>query len=133
VPWEYNTGVAIVEVNSMAWQKFTEPRKTFRPALTIWKSGQIGLNDAAVRRFALKDYAYAVLYYDGERSAIGILPTNDRSQEGAVKIVQHTSGASIAAKSFVDCFGLNEYKGQRNPVERDEESGMLVADLSGKK
>ncbi|HBH27102.1 MAG TPA: hypothetical protein DDX54_06850 [Rhodospirillaceae bacterium] len=67
----------------------------------------ISFTDGARHRFGLDKYDFAVLYYDKETSVVGVELINDENAEGAIKLrKRETGGADIAAKSFVDYFGI---------------------------
>ena len=110
------------------WEVYKFEGRTATPKLTIRKGGQIGLNSAAVRKFKLDKYSYAVLLINQEEGKIGVLPTNDEGMEGrrSIKIVQ--GGASIPSKSFIEYYELDKVKENRIKCEWDNEREMIVAE-----
>jgi hypothetical protein len=111
-----------------SWEVYKFEGRTATPKLTIRKGGQIGLNSAAVRKYKLDKYGYAVLLINQEEGKIGVLPTNDEGMEGrrSIKIVQ--GGASIPSKSFIEYYELDKVKENRMKCEWDDEHEMIVAE-----
>ena len=114
----------------MAFEKFTLKGKSFRPKISLRKNGHIGFNQAAIEKFSMTRYDYAVLFYDRENKKIGIKLTND-AEEGACKLKVKETNAYVAAKAFLDYYGIDYSKRQtqRSDVALDEELQMLVASI----
>ena len=114
----------------MTWEKFTITRRSFKPKISIRGKSQIGFNTAAIEDFKLKDYKFAVLYYDKENKRIGVKPTNDKDEEGVRKLrVRELAGASLPARAFIEYHGLGNFSGQRFNAEFDKQEKMIVATL----
>jgi len=114
----------------MAFERFTQSGRSFRPKISIRGTSQLGLNCAAIEEFKLGDYKYAVLFYDKENMRIGIKLTNDKSEEGACKLrVREKTGASIAARSFIDCYKLNDLSKRKFDAMWNSKEKMIVADI----
>lgn len=117
----------------MAWEKFTITRKSFRPKISIRGNSQIGFNFAAIEEFKLKDYKFAILYYDKENKKIGIKLTNDKEEEGIRKLrVRELAGASLPARVFIEYYKLGNFSGQRFNAEWDKQEKMIVVALTEK-
>lgn len=118
----------------MAWEKFTITRRSFKPRVSIRGKSQIGFNTAAIEDFQLKDYKFAVLYYDKENKKIGIKLTNDKEEEGVRKLrVKEAAGASLPARAFIEYYGLSNLSGKRFNAEWDKQEKMIVATLTENK
>ena len=114
----------------MAWEKFTITRRSFSPKISIRGKSQIGFNTAAIEDFKLKDYKFAVLYYDKESKKIGIKLTNDKDEEGVRKLkVRPAAGASLPARVFIEYYKLGDFSGRRFNAELDKQEKMIVAAL----
>lgn len=111
----------------MPFEKFVEGGKAFKPKISIRKNGQIGFNQAAVNKFKLGNYKYAVLYYDSERQMVGIKFTDDKNEEGAHKMQIRAGSGAVSGKSFLDFCGITYSKTMRYDLKRDEQEEMLVA------
>ena len=111
------------------WVKFTEPGRSFAARLSIWKGGQIAFNHGACERFDITTYRFAVLYFASDVPAIGVQLTNDEHAEGSISVSERGTGASVSAKSFLQRFRLDDWRGKNFDLEKDEESGLLVARL----
>ena len=118
----------------MAWEKFTMTRRSFKPRISIRGKSQIGFNTAAIEDFKLKDYKFAVLYYDKENRKIGIKLTNDKDEEGVRKLrVREHTGASLPARTFIEYYKIGNFSGQRFNAELDKQEKMIVATLTENK
>ena len=116
----------------MAWEKFTMTRRSFNPRISIRGKSQIGFNTAAIEDFKLKDYKFAVLYYDKENKRIGVKLTKD--EEGVRKLrVKEAAGASLPARTFIEYYKLGSFSGQRFNAEWDKQEKMIVATLTESK
>jgi len=91
----------------MAYKKFTGPGGSFRPRASIRTVGQIGINKAAVKKYALGNHKHVYLYFDDETNKIGIEFCDDENAKDAVQFQVRDGGGTIAAKSFFNCFGIN--------------------------
>ena len=91
----------------MAWEKFTITRRSFKPRISIRGNSQIGFNSAAIEDFKLKDYKFAVLYYDRDNKKIGVKLTNSKEEEGVRKLrVREGAGASLPARVFIEYYKM---------------------------
>lgn len=114
----------------MPFERFTQTGRSFKPKISIRSNSQIGLNCACITEFKLTDYKFAVLYYDKENKAIGIRLTNDKNEEGACKLrAREDSGASIAARSYIDYYKLHRFNRHRFDAEWSAKEQMIIAKL----
>ena len=114
----------------MAFERFTQIGRGYKPKVSITKSGQIGFNQGAFKHFELDDYQYAVLYYDKDNLRIGIGLTNDHSEAGACKIRKRASGADISARSFFSFYGIDYTESHRYDAVWEEDEGKIIVRLS---
>jgi hypothetical protein len=114
----------------MAFEKFTEKARSFRPKLSIRSNSTIGLNAPAVVKFKLKDVKCLTLYYDRDDRKIGLKPTMDAEEDGAHPLNMSKTGAWISARRFLDYFGLTTAETKRYDARWDEKEGMIVAQLT---
>lgn len=116
----------------MAFVKFTNTGgRIGTPRASIWTRGQIGLNQGAVLEYDLKDYTYAVLYYDEGGKKIGIEFTNDKNAEGAIKlVVRRKAGISMSALPFLKTFRIDFIKTRQYDLSYDKEHNLYVIDLN---
>jgi hypothetical protein len=114
----------------MAFEKFTEKARSFRPKLSIRSNSTIGLNAPAVMKFKLKDVKCVTLYYDRDEKKIGLKPTNSSEEDGAHPMNMSKTGAWVSARRFLDYFGLTPAETKRYDAGWDEEQKMIVAQLT---
>ncbi|MBV9868019.1 MAG: hypothetical protein JO316_21900 [Abitibacteriaceae bacterium] len=114
----------------MPFIKYTETGRSFAPKVSINRTGLISFSDGARKRFNLDAYQFCVLYYEPETYRIGIELTNDGKAEGIKRLRLRSTGADIAAKSFVDFFALPLKGTTICDLSKDEDSGLLTFDLS---
>lgn len=117
----------------MAFVKFTETGKSFAARASISPRGMISLNDGARRKFSLDSFNFAVLYYDAEKKLVGIELTNNENTEGAIKIRLRTTGADLAAKSFIDFFEISPTVTTMYSVTGGEQENWILIDLNSGK
>jgi hypothetical protein len=113
----------------MAFEKFTEKARSFRPKLSIRSNSTIGLNAPAVLKFKLRDMKCVTLYYDRDEKKIGLKPTVDVEEEGSHPLNMSKTGAWISARRFLDYFGLTTAETKRYDIGWDEKEKMIVARL----
>jgi len=113
----------------MAFQKFTESGRGFKPQASIWTRGQISFNQGAAKRYNIDSYKYAVLYYDPEEKLVGIELTNDDQAEGIHKIRVRKSGTMVSAKAFLDYNDMDLSETRKYTLRKDDATGFLVIDL----
>ena len=114
----------------MAFERFTARGRTAGPSISIRSNGQIAFSKTAVQTYDLANYRYAILYFDPERKAIGIQPTNNDGEAGARRLTVKKGSAFITAQSFIQYYGITRKKNARYPLVKDEETGLLVAEIT---
>lgn len=114
----------------MAFEKFTQTGRGFKPKVSIWKRGQVGFNQGAARLFDLEKFGYVVFYYDQDTKRVGLQLTNDSAAEGANKVKVRATGASVGAKAFLDYYQIDYEKTKSYEITKDKESGLYVIDLT---
>lgn len=110
----------------MAFEKFTLIRRSYKPRASIRSNGQIGLSKGAVTRYKLEGYNYCVLFYDKELKKIGIKFTQDKVEEGTLKLKIKQGNGAISAKSFLEYYQINYKEGKGFDAEWDDVEKMLV-------
>ena len=109
------------------FERFTDVNKSFSARVTIRRNGQLGFNEGAKNQFKIGEWTHAVLFFDGENGAIGLMLTNDASEAGAIKITNTNQNTFIPAKGFLDRYGISYVESQRFCLEKHQE--MLVFEL----
>jgi len=113
----------------MAFVRFTKSGRGYTPKAAIWTRGQIGFNRGAVEKFSLKDFKYAVLFFDKDNKKVGIKFTNDPTEEGANKLVFSKTGAFISARAFLDYYDIPRGETKRYDIYYDDENDLYVFNL----
>ena len=113
----------------MAFERFTQGRRSYAPKASLNKSGVIGMNEGARQRFRLEEFKFAVLYYDRDAQRIGIQLTNDPNEAGARKLRLRPTGADVSARSFFQFFELDVQETRSRPLAKDQKTGYLIIDL----
>lgn len=109
----------------MAFQKFTESGKGYKPKISIRSSGSIGLNGAALKKFGLDERTSVFLYFDPDTRKIAIGPAGDE-EEGAHRIHLGKTGGMISAKRFLDFWDYDYGKTMHYECSYDEKDGMII-------
>jgi hypothetical protein len=116
----------------MAWERFTQTGRGFQPKASIWRGGQIGFNQGAVKRMKLREYDYAILLYDPDTGRIGVRLTNDEAEAGAVKILGRGTGAFVSAKAFLDFYEVLYPQDVKMDISYDETNELYVLESKEK-
>lgn len=114
----------------MAFIKFTEHGRSYAAKASISKNGMLSFSDGARKRFEMDKSRFCILYYDPETKRIGIEFTTDKNAEGARKIRFRSTGADVAAKSYVDFFDIGIKETMLFPIEKDNDTGYAIIELS---
>ena len=114
----------------MAFEKFTQTARSYRAKVSIRPNGTLGFNSGAVQKFGLDKASFALLYFDKDRKFIGIQPVIADTEEGAQKVNRGKTGAWMAARRFLDYYGLSTEKKARYDAVWDERDKMIVVDLN---
>lgn len=109
--------------------------------ISIRKHGSIGFSQGALNRFALLDGDwFVVLFYDKNAAVIGIQPTKDASEEGAIKLIKRKAklaksakesiSSSVAARAFLEYYGIPCDKSRAYRAKWSETEKMILLDLN---
>jgi hypothetical protein len=90
----------------MPYVRFTAKSRSLRPLATLNPHGRIDFNASAWEKFKLQSYQHCILYFDEKARRIGIEPTNDSTEEGAMSLKHTPTGAMISSKRFLDYFDI---------------------------
>lgn len=116
----------------MAFERFTKVRtRELTPMVSILTRGQISFNKASIEELKIDKFDYAVQFYDSDQKRIGIKLTNDKNEEGVIKISKPRSGqvASMSAKSLLTYYKVDFSKPQKYPLVYDKETEFLIINL----
>lgn len=91
--------------------KFESRNVKTEDRITVTKSQSIGLPTKFYNDNKINQYKYAVLFYDKEVNAIGILFTNDENEKNGFSIVKSEKyGGSIVSRSFFKAHNIDTLK-----------------------
>jgi len=114
----------------MAFERFTERLKEGRvgePMVSIWKTGKILFNMAAMRKFELFDFDYAVLFFDKDSRKVGIMFTNKEGEDGSYNLIKPKAGGyAISATKFLKHHKIDYSEAKNYIVEHDEETNLYI-------
>ena len=116
----------------MAFKRFERTgARGYTPKLSIWTSGQIGINQGAIDRYKLDKYGFIVLYYDSDNKKIGLEFTNDGAEKGTIKLITRpTGGYSFSARSFLGINDIDYSETKQYDLYYDKDNNLYVADLA---
>jgi hypothetical protein len=120
--------------------KHTKVGKRFEERITVTRNRALGLPTQFCEDNNVKDYKFAVLFYDKEKNAIGIKFSNDENEEGKISITKNNQGygAHILATSLFKANRINtkKYAGRYDytkvplrDVGFDEDGTLFVINL----
>jgi len=114
----------------MAIERWKKTGRTYKPKASIWKRGQIGLNNDALKEFGIKKAEkpwYVICFYDSETKKIHFQFTQDSNEEDIVKISFRTGGATLSVKSFLEFFNIPHSENKRYDIVK--EGDYYIIDL----
>jgi hypothetical protein len=110
----------------MAFERFTDVGRVFRPRASLRSNGQLGFNHGCVKRFEMEKFTHAVLFYDADTNRIGVKLTNNKEEPGAAALITRSGNGTISARSFLEYYRLTPKKTTQYDIEFEDASGMLV-------
>ncbi len=111
----------------MAFERYLKQRgEVTKPLATVWKTGQIWLNRAALDGLGQKKVTHAVLFFDRDKKKIGIRFTDSAKEEGAVRVSTRGAGAAVFAKGFLKYFGIEHNKSRRFKLVFDKKQRLYI-------
>jgi len=114
----------------MAFERFTDVGRVFRPRASLRSNGQIGFNHGCVKRFELQKFSHVVLFYDADTNRIGVKLTNDKDEPGAATLITRSGNGTVSAGAFLEYYGLKPEKTTQYDIKRDDSVGMLVIGIA---
>ena len=128
------------EYMAFNFEKFTKAGGRYGAFVSIRKNGAIGLSQGTIRRFAFdKDNVAVILFFDREAKVIGIKPTKNPDDEGAIKVLlkklpaadgEESTTAFVSARSFLEYYEISYHKKRVFPAKWSDAEGMILIDLS---
>lgn len=119
----------------MAFEKFVDTgRRSFKPKVSVRKSGVIGFSAAAVEKYKLRTCKFVTLYYDRDARTIGIQGTAE-GEDGSHPLImgpESKSGSvsgSVSASRFLDRYEIMPSKNLRLDAAWDDSIGMILLRL----
>lgn len=113
----------------MAFERFTEVGRVFRPRASIRSNGQLGFNHGCVKRFEMEKSSHAVLFYDPDTMRVGVKLTNDKTEPGASTLITRGGNGTVSARAFLEYYHLMPKVTTQYDIEWDPESKFLVIDV----
>jgi hypothetical protein len=111
----------------MAFERYLGQRSNVnKPRVSVWKTGQIGLNGAVLHELGLEKKTYASLFYDRAKKKIGLRFSDSAKEEGAVKLVRRGGGAVVFARGFLRYFKIDHSRARRFKLVFDEKQSLHV-------
>jgi hypothetical protein len=114
----------------MAFERFTEVGRVFRPRASLRSNGQIGFNHGSVKRFEMEKFTHAILFYDAETKRIGVKLTNEKDEPGASALMTRSGNGTLSARAFLEFYQLTPKTTTQYDIERDNPSGLLVINIA---
>ena len=124
----------------MPFERFTKVGSRQAPKISIRAGGSFGLSQGALNRFRFEqENTHVVLFYDADRKLIGIKPTANADEEGAIKVNVRpyrtgedtlSKTAFFSAKSFLDFYEIPYEKTRSFDAKWDKENEMIIIDLN---
>ncbi len=114
----------------MAFERFTDVGRVFRPRASLRSNGQIGFNHGCVKRFDMEKFSHVVLFYDADTKRIGVKLTNEKEEPGASTLITRGGNGTVSARAFLEYYQITPKKTTQYDIEREDQSGMLVIGIA---
>jgi hypothetical protein len=109
----------------VAFQKFSETARSYKPIVSLRTNGSIGLSSGLVAKMLKPEHQYVTLYFDPEQNLVGLKPTVEE-EEGSHKINRSKAGAWVGARRFFDFYEISLKKTLRTNGTWDAENNLIV-------
>lgn len=83
------------------FKKYIYRGRAGTPKASIRKNGQVAFNSAAIAKYDLDCYEYAVLYISDRKDRIAVQFTNSEKDSGIIKIQKRPGNFAISARNFL--------------------------------
>ena len=117
----------------MSFERFVQKGTTIynKTFARITKNNTLALNAKAIRLYAIHQYPFINIYYEEETQKVGLELLQD-SQENCYKlsIASNLCTVYMSFTNFLKYYNLELNKARKYLVTKDEESGLLVFDIS---
>lgn len=113
----------------MSFEKFVPPKKKRADEVSIKATGTISIPSSFVAEHGFADMHFATLFFDKERKLVGVKPTANAREDGAITLSHRRRVASLRARAFFEHYGIPLAGTKRFPVTFDAELGMAVIPL----
>ena len=118
------------------FEKFKGRNVRLENRITITKSNSIGFPQKFYKDNKIKDFQFAVLYWDNSNKAIGIYFTNDEDEKNKFSIMHSKIGygGSITARSFLKTYNIDlekhhgRYEWDKVKIDEDKEIFVIKLD-----
>ncbi|MCG2815236.1 MAG: hypothetical protein L6425_04800 [Candidatus Aminicenantes bacterium] len=107
-------------------QYYGQRVKSGVPKASIWKGGQIYLNNTLLNTFNLSSTAFVHLFYDKDKSRIGFRPGSKSAEPGAIKLLVRSGGGLLFARGFLNHFGIKYSQAQRFDAHYNEKENLYI-------
>lgn len=113
----------------MAFERFTETGRGFRPIVSIWKRGQVGFNSGAVKKYGLDKNSYVVFFYDKDSNRIGFKFTGDENEKGISKLNVKQNSVTVGARTFLDYYDIPYEETKQYEMKYDQDEELYYIEL----
>lgn len=91
--------------------KYIKKGRSTLPKVTVRKNGVLAFNSAAVVKYSLDSFEYAVFYVGNNKNRVAVKFTNNEKESGIIKIQKRVGNFQISAGHF---FGINDIDRTKN-------------------
>jgi len=89
------------------FKKYIKRGRTAVPKVTIRKNKVIAFNSAAVIKYDLDTYEYAVFYISDDGKRVAVQFTNNEKESGIIKIQRRPGNYQISAGNFLGMYDVD--------------------------
>jgi hypothetical protein len=113
----------------MTFERYIKPRFHRKPAVSIWKRGQVSFNKSAVEENEIDGYDYVVLFFNRETRKIGFLFTTNDKEAGAIRLNKRKNDVTFSAIGFLNYYKVEYRATKKYDISFDEENKLYTIKL----
>jgi hypothetical protein len=102
------------------FKKYIKRGRSTVPKVTVRKNRVIAFNSAAVNKYDLDVYQYAVFYISNDKKRVAVQFTNDDKESGIINIQRRVGNFQISAGHFIGMFDIDASSNRNYDFQWDE-------------
>lgn len=106
-----------MSIGPLNFERFTDVHRRLSASLTIRQNGHLMFNEDARSEYGLHQYQYVILFFDRVQRAIGIRFTNDKTEDGALRLLSGSHNSYVTARAFFEKYRIDYSEAHKFDLE----------------